>query len=69
MIQEAYDGAVKQWRQVAESLRPRFETLAEPMHQAEQDVLACMTLPKDHRTKIHSTNPLERLDKEVKRSN
>ena len=66
-VQEDYDAAVKQWRQVAESLRPRFETLAELMDQAEQDVLAFMTFPKDHRTKIHSTNPLERLNKEVKR--
>ena len=66
-VQEDYDAAVKQWRQVAESLRPRFETLAELMHQAEQDVLAFMTFPKDHRSKIHSTNPLVRLNKEVKR--
>jgi transposase-like protein len=33
----------------------------------QADVLAFMTFPKDHRTKIHSTNPLERLNKEVKR--
>ena len=37
------------------------------MGRAEPDVLASMTFSKDHRTKIHSTNPLERLDKEVKR--
>ena len=47
--------------------RERFEKLAELMDQAEHDVLAFMTFPKDHRTKIHSTNPLERLNKEVKR--
>ncbi len=46
---------------------PRFEKLAELMDEAEQDVLAFMTFPKDHRTKIHSTNPLERLNKEIKR--
>jgi transposase-like protein len=66
-VQEDHETAVKQWRQVADSLRPRFEKLAELMDQAEQDVLAFMTFPKDHRTKIHSTNPLERLNKEVKR--
>jgi transposase-like protein len=66
-VQENYEAAVTQWRQVADSLRPRFEKLAELMDQAEQDVLAFMTFPKDHRTKIHSTNPLERLNKEVKR--
>ena len=66
-VQEDHDAAVKQWRQLADSLRPRFEKLAKLMDQAEQDVLAFMTYPKDHRTKIHSTNPLERLNKEVKR--
>jgi putative transposase len=66
-VQENHEAAVTQWRQVADSLRPRFEKLAELMDAAEQDVLAFMTFPKDHRTKIHSTNPLERLNKEVKR--
>ena len=66
-VQEDHEAAVSQWRQVADSLRPRFEKLAQLMHQAEPDVLAFMTFPKDHRTKIHSTNPLERLNKEVKR--
>ncbi|PJN92326.1 IS256 family transposase, partial [Amaricoccus sp. HAR-UPW-R2A-40] len=34
---------------------------------AEEDVLAYMTFPSQHRVKLHSTNPLERLNKEVKR--
>ena len=34
---------------------------------AEQDVLAFMTFPKEHRAKIHSTNPIERLNGEIKR--
>ena len=66
-VQEDHAAAVKQWRQVADSLQPRFEKLAKLMGQAETDVLAFMGFPKDHRTKIHSTNPLERLNKEVKR--
>ncbi len=37
------------------------------MDEAEPDVLAFMTFPKEHWTKIHSTNPLERLNKEIKR--
>ena len=37
------------------------------MDEAEADVLAFMNFPKDHRTKIHSTNPLERLNGEIKR--
>ena len=37
------------------------------MDEAEADVLAYMSFPAQHRTKLHSTNPLERLNKEVKR--
>ena len=37
------------------------------MDDAETDVLAFMSFPKDHRPKIHSTNPLERLNGEIKR--
>ena len=66
-VQEDHKAAVDQWRQVADSLRKRFPKLAGLMDEAESDVLAFMTFPKDHRTKIHSTNPLERLNKEIKR--
>lgn len=59
--------AQDQWRQVADGLRQRFPKLAALMDEAEQDVLACMSFPADHRPKIHSTNPLERLNGEVKR--
>ena len=37
------------------------------MDEAEADVLAFKSFPKDHRPKIHSTNPLERLNGEIKR--
>ncbi len=37
------------------------------MDEAEHDVLAYMTFAPQHRTKLHSTNPPERLNKEVKR--
>jgi transposase-like protein len=37
------------------------------MDAAREDVLAYMDFPKEHRAKISSTNPLERLDKEIKR--
>lgn len=65
--QEDHQAAVVQWRQVADSLRKRFPKLSKLMDEAEQDVLAFMTFPKDHWSKIHSTNPLERLNKEIKR--
>lgn len=37
------------------------------MDNSEHDALAYMGFPTQHRTKLHSTNPLERLNKEVKR--
>jgi transposase-like protein len=61
--QPDYDAAVLQWRQVADNLRPKVDKLARLMDTAEADVLAFMTFPKELRTKIHSTNPLERLNK------
>jgi transposase-like protein len=56
-----------QWRQVADQLRLKVPKLAAMMDEAETDVLAFMSFPKDHRLKIHSTNPLERLNGEIKR--
>ena len=41
--------------------------LAVLMDEAETDVLAYMTFPAQHRAKLHSTNPLERLNGEIKR--
>jgi putative transposase len=41
--------------------------LATIMDDAENDVLAYMTFPKEHRAKLHSTNPIERLNGEIKR--
>jgi transposase-like protein len=55
------------WRQVADQLRPRWPKLAVLMDESEHDVLAYMGFPAQHRAKLHSTNPLERLNKEVKR--
>ena len=37
------------------------------MDEAETDVLAYMTFPAQHRAKLHSTNPLERVNGEIKR--
>ena len=41
--------------------------LATIMDEAEQDVLAYMTFPREHRAKLHSINPLERINGEIKR--
>ena len=59
--------ARQQWRQVADQARPRLPKLAAFMDEAEADVLAYMNFPPQHRAKLHSTNPLERLNGEIKR--
>ena len=59
--------ARKQWRDVADQMRPRLPKLAGLLDEAETDVLAYMDFPAQHRAKIHSTNPLERLNGEIKR--
>jgi putative transposase len=56
-----------QWRMVADQLRPKLPKLAAFLDEAEADVLAYMTFPPQHRTKLHSTNPIERLNGEIKR--
>jgi transposase-like protein len=65
--QDDAEAARVQWRKVADQLRPKVPKLAKLMDEAEPDVLAYMTFPKDHRLKIHSTNPLERVNGEIKR--
>ena len=61
------EAARQQWRRVADQLRPKLPKLAALMDEAEADVLAYMSFPAQHRAKLHSTNPLERLNGEVKR--
>ena len=65
--QEDAEAAKTQWRKVADQLRPKLPKLAACMDEAEADVLAYMNFPAAHRTKLHSTNPLERVNGEVKR--
>ena len=62
--------ARKQWREVADQARPRMPKLAKLaklMDDAETGVLAYTGFPGQHRVKLHSTNPLERLNGEIKR--
>lgn len=55
-----------QWGKVIERMRPSLPKLATYMEEAENDVLAYM-FPQQHRTKLHSTNPIERPNGEIKR--
>ena len=65
--QDDAEAAKAQWRKVADQLRPKLPKLASLLDDAESDVLAYMTFPVTHRAKLHSTNPLERLNGEIKR--
>jgi transposase-like protein len=59
--------AREQWRRVADTFRARYSRLAEMLDAAEADVLAYLAFPSGHWRQIWSNNPLERLNKEVKR--
>jgi putative transposase len=59
--------AREQWRRVADGFRDRFPRLAALLDEAEPDVLAYLAFPPEHWRKVWSNNPLERLNKEVKR--
>src|SRR6201988_489815 len=65
--QETREAAHKEWRAVADRLRERFPKLGALMDEAENDVLAHLAFPKEHWPQLHSTNPLERLNGEIKR--
>jgi putative transposase len=65
--QDSAEAAKAQWRRVADQLRPKLPKLAAFMDEAESDVLAYMSFPPEHWSKLHSTNGLERLNGEIKR--
>jgi putative transposase len=65
--QDSAETASAQWRTVADQLRGKFPKLAAMMDEAEPDVLAFKSFPKAHWAQIASTNPLERLNAEIKR--
>jgi len=65
--QDDAEAAKTQWRKVADQLRPKLPKLAVLMDDAEPDVLAFMNFPPAHRAKLHSTNPIERVNGEIKR--
>jgi len=65
--QETPELARAQWDIVVDQLRTKFPKLSTMMDDAKRDVLAFMDFPKAHRAQIASTNPLERLNAEIKR--
>jgi putative transposase len=65
--QETKAEALAQWDKVADALRDKHDKLGALMDAAREDVLTYMDYPKEHWAQIASTNPLERLNKEIKR--
>ena len=65
--QPDHASALAQLRKVADGLRPRFPRAAALLEDATEDILAYRHLPLEHQRQLHSTNPLERLNKEIKR--
>jgi len=65
--QPDYTAAMTQLRKVADGLRPRLPQAAALLEDAADDILAHKHFPEEHRRQLHSTNPLERLNKEIKR--
>jgi transposase-like protein len=66
-VQPDADSARDQWERVTESFRGRFDRVAGLMDEAREDVLAYLAFPQAHWKQIWSNNPLERLNKEIKR--
>jgi len=67
VAQPAHASAMAQLRKVADGLRPRFATTATLLEDAAEDILAYRHLPAAHQRQLHSTHPLERLNKEITR--
>jgi len=65
--QDSAEAAQAQWRSVANQLRVKLPKLGALMDGAEDEVLSCMNFPRAHGLQIQSTNPLERLNAEIKR--
>jgi transposase-like protein len=59
--------AKAQWRKVTDQMRPELPKLAAFMDAAQEDVLAYMDFAPAHWLKLHSTNPIERTNGEIKR--
>jgi putative transposase len=65
--QDTAEAAREQWTSVAEALRERCPKLVELMDRSREEVLVYMSFPREHWGQIASTNPLERLNGEIKR--
>jgi putative transposase len=65
--QPDHASAMTQLHRVSDGVRARFPQAAALLEEAAEDILAHKHFPEEHRRQLHSTNPLERLNKEIKR--
>ena len=65
--QPSQEAARQQLAEVVRAMETRWPKAAEVLVAAEDDVLTYMTFPPEHWSRIYSTNPLERVNREVKR--
>ena len=66
-LQPGYEQSREQLREMSDKLGPKFPKVAEMLDDAQEDLLAYCAFPAEHHSKIWSTNPIERLNKELKR--
>src|SRR3954464_584063 len=59
--------AQRQLREVCKTLGARFPQAVALLEEAEEELFTFYDFPAEHRRQIYSTNPLERLNKELKR--
>ena len=64
---EGYEQARERVTHVLERLQPVAPKVCELLEAAEEDLLAFYSFPPEHWTKLRSTNPLERVNKEIGR--
>jgi len=65
--QNDQESAREQLRHVVDELKNRFPKAMKILEEAEEEILAYMAFPREHWAQIHSTNPLERLNREIRR--
>ncbi len=65
--QQTQQAAKEALGKALELLEPKYPAAAEVVREAEDDVLAYMSFPREHWRQIKSSNPLERLNKEIRR--
>ena len=66
-VQPDAASAREQWRRVTQSFHARYPRLSGLLDDAEAEVLAYLAFPREHWRQIWSNNPLERLNREIKR--